>query len=280
MPVQPIPGDHPHERRGRGRNPLTGLHQERRGAGPRLLFLNGSGATLETSALLIDAFAAHFDVLAFDQRGIGRSLGEAAPAPYAMADLAADAVALLDDAGWTTANVFGVSFGGMVAQELAVTHPDRIERLVLFCTSPGGAGRSSYPLHELASLDPDERAARGLLLLDRRFTPEWLAEHKLDRAIADMYAGRQREPRPAVRRDGELVQLEARRQHDVWDRLSAITRPTFVGAGRFDGVAPPANSEAIVSRIAGAELHVYEGGHLFFVQDPHALPDAFAFLGR
>ena len=56
-------------------------------------------------------------------------------------------------------------------------------------------------------------------------------------------------------------------------------QPTFVGAGRFDGVAV-ANSEAIVSRIAGAELHVYEGGHLFFVQVPNALPDGFAFLGR
>ena len=258
---------------------MTGLYHERRGTGHRLLFLNGSGATLETSALLIDAFVAHFEVLAFDQRGIGRSLGDAPPAPYTMADLAADAVGLLDEAGWATANVFGVSFGGMLAQELAVTHPERIERLALFCTSSGGAGRPSYPLHELASLDPDERAARGLLLLDQRFTPDWLADHKLDRAIAEQYAARQQEVRTPVRRDGELAQLEARRQHDVWDRLGAITSPTFVGAGRFDGIAPVANSEAIASRIAGAELHVYEGGHLFFVQDSRALPDVFAFLG-
>src|ERR1700754_5349169 len=94
---------------------VAGLHRERRGTGPRLLFLNGSGATLETSALLIEAFVAHFDVLAFDQRGIGRSLGDVPPAPYSMADLAADAVGLLDEAGWTTANVFGVSFGGVLA---------------------------------------------------------------------------------------------------------------------------------------------------------------------
>jgi 3-oxoadipate enol-lactonase len=58
----------------------------------------------------------------------------------------------------------------------------------------------------------------------------------------------------------------------VWDRLPAITCPTLVAAGRHDGLAPVANSEAIASRIAGAELRVYDGGHAFFVQDPAALP--------
>jgi len=257
------------------------LHHERRGSGPRLLFLNGSGATLESSAPLIDAFVEHFDVLAFDQRGIGASLEEGADLPpYGMADLAADAVGLLDDAGWDAARVFGVSFGGMVAQELAVTAPTRVERLALFCTSAGGAGGASYPLHELASLDPAERAARSVTLLDERFSPEWLADHHLDRAIVDMFAARAQEPRSPARRRGELAQLDARRHHDVWDRLGAIACPTFVGAGRFDAIAPVPNSERIASRIPGAELHVYEGGHPFWVQDPAALPDVMAFLGR
>ncbi len=246
-----------------------------------MLFLNGSGATLESSAPLIDAFAAHFDVLAYDQRGIGASLEEDAELPpYAMADLATDAIGLLDDAGWDTANVFGVSFGGMVAQELAVTVPGRIEHLALFCTSAGGAGGASYPLHELGSLDPAERAARSVALLDERFSPEWLADHNLDRAIVEMFAARAQEPRSPARRRGELAQLDARSHHDVWDRLGTITCPTFVGAGRFDGIAPVANGEGIASRIPGAELHVYEGGHPFFLQDPAAMPDVIAFLGR
>jgi 3-oxoadipate enol-lactonase len=255
------------------------LHQNRRGSGPHLLFLNGSGATLESSAPLIDAFVDHFDVLAYDQRGIGASLEEGADLPpYAMADLAGDAIGLLDAAGWETARVFGVSFGGMVAQELAVTVPSRIERLALFCTSSGGAGGASYPLHDLAALDPSERAARSVTLLDERFSPEWLADHHLDRAIVDMFAARALEPRSAARRHGELAQLEARRHHDVWDRLGAIDCPTFIGAGRFDAIAPVVNSEHIASRIKGAELHVYEGGHPFWVQDPAALPEVFAFL--
>ncbi len=72
--------------------------------------------------------------------------------------------------------------------------------------------------------------------------------------------------------------MEARSHHDVWDRLPAITGPTFVGCGRYDGIAPPANSEAIAGRIPHAELHVYEGGHLFFIQDPTAFPDVIGFL--
>jgi 3-oxoadipate enol-lactonase len=254
-------------------------YHERRGSGPRLLFLNGSGATLVTSAPLIDAFVPHFDVLAYDQRGIGRSLDGDVPA-YTMADLAADAVGLLDAAGWDSARVFGVSFGGMVAQELAVTHPGRIERLALFCTSPGGVGGSSYPLHELAELPPEERSARALGLLDERFNPEWLADHPVDRALVDMFAARQQAPRTPAERRGELAQLEARSHHDVWDRLGAIACPTFVGSGRYDGIAPVVNGQGMAGRIADAELHIYEGGHPFWVQDPAALPDVISFLGR
>ena len=74
----------------------------------------------------------------------------------------------------------------MVAQEFAVTDPARVERLALLCTSPGGAGGASYPLHELATLSQEEQALRGTQLLDTRFTPEWLAEHPGDRALAEM----------------------------------------------------------------------------------------------
>jgi 3-oxoadipate enol-lactonase len=79
-------------------------------------------------------------------------------------------------------------------------------------------------------------------------------------------------------RRGQAEQLEARRHHDVWDRLRCITCPTFVAAGRFDGIAPLANGEAIASRIPGATLHVYEGGHAFFGQDRRALVEIVDFL--
>jgi pimeloyl-ACP methyl ester carboxylesterase len=131
------------------------LYWERRGEGPRLLFVNGSGATIESSAPLIDAFARDFEVVVHDQRGLG---GSTVPERQStMADFARDAAALLDHVDWETANVFGISFGGMVAQELAVTSPDRLDRLVLCCTSAGGEGGSSYPLEELVARPLDEQ---------------------------------------------------------------------------------------------------------------------------
>jgi 3-oxoadipate enol-lactonase len=252
------------------------IYFERSGRGHPLLFLNGSGATLETSALLIQPFTERFDTVAHDQRGLGRT--EIPPGPYLMADYAADAAGLLEHLGWGRCRVYGVSFGGMVAQELAVTWPERVERLVLACTSPGGAGGASYPLHELIELSEAERAKVGARVLDTRFTPEWLATHDGDRMIAELMAERSRVPKTPEQLRGEAEQLGARRHHDVWDRLPAIRCPTLVAAGRYDGIAPLPNSEAIASRIPGSELREYEGGHAFFVQDAQAIPDILDFL--
>ncbi len=250
------------------------IYFERRGSGPSVLFLNGSGATLAGMGILLDVFADRCDLLAHDQRGLGRT---AIPeGPYTMTQYAADAAGLLEDVGWDTCRVVGVSFGGMVAQELAVTFPERVERLALLCTSPGGP-MPSYPLHELTHLGDDERTPVYLPLLDTRFTPAWLAEHDADRGLAEMVSTRVPGRSDDVLR-GEREQLDARRRFDVLDRLDRISCPTFVGAGRFDGIAPPVNSEAIAARISGAELRIYEGGHAFFAQDRRALPDVLDFL--
>jgi 3-oxoadipate enol-lactonase len=252
------------------------IYLERSGDGPRLLFLNGSTQTLDRMRPLLGLLASRFDLVAHDQRGLGRT--SVPPGPYEMADYAADAAAVLDHVGWDTARVIGISFGGMVAQELAVTWPERIERLALLCTSPGGAGLASYPLHELAELSDEERAATYLPLLDTRFTPEWLASHERDRQVAEMLAARRSGSRPSEQARGEREQLLARSRHDVTDRLGRIACPTLVAGGRYDGIAPPANSEAIAARVPGAELRFYEGGHAFMTQDRAALPEVMDFL--
>jgi pimeloyl-ACP methyl ester carboxylesterase len=251
------------------------IYHERRGDGPRLLFVNGSGATLAMVAPSIDRYAAHFDVLAHDQRGLGRT--EIPPGPYEMADYAADVAALLDAVGWDSCRVVGGSFGGMVAQEFAVTWPGRVERLALLCTSPGGA-YASFPLHTVVEASPAEVAARSALLMDTRFTPEWLATHDDDRALIEMTGAALGPTSTGEVRRGELAQLDARSRFDCLDRLGAITCPTLVAAGRYDGIAPVVNSEVIAARIPDAELHVYDGGHTFTMQDPQAMPDVLAFL--
>jgi pimeloyl-ACP methyl ester carboxylesterase len=254
------------------------LHYELRGDGPRLLLFNGSGGTIEGSAPLVDQLAKHFEVAVHDQRCLGRTgLPQTRDTPT-MADYAADGAALLDHLGWPTALVFGISFGGMVAQEFAVTWPARVERLALLCTSAGGSGGSSYPLHALADLPPDERAAVSLRNLDTRFDAAWLADHPADQAIVTLMAERARAPKTAEVMSGEALQLAARAYHDVWDRLYRITSPTIVACGEFDGLAPPSNSEAIATRIEGSRLERYQGGHLFVYQDRRALPDVVDFL--
>jgi len=250
------------------------LYWERGGSGPRLLFCNGSGTTLQAVRPVLDLLAGQFDLLAWDYRGLGRSVP--LPGPYAMADLAADAAGLLEIAGWDACRVLGVSFGGMVAQEFAVTRPDQVERLALACTSPGGGGGSSYPLQDLQGLPPGQRAAAQLTLADSRWDERWLQAHPADRALAGRLAANQDQQDPAAA--AREAQLAARAGHDVWDRLGAITCPTLVGYGNYDGIAPADNSAAIASRIRGSELRGYEGGHLFLFQDPAAIPDFEAFL--
>jgi pimeloyl-ACP methyl ester carboxylesterase len=251
------------------------LYYEVVGSGPRLLVFNGSGGSIDGSRPLIDMLAARCEVLVHDQRCLGRSgIPTAQPT---MAHYAADGAALLDHVGWETAMVFGISFGGMVAQELAVTWPERVERLALLCTSPGGDGGSSYPLHTLAAMEPADRARVSLHNLDTRFDAAWLEEHPTDRALVEMSAARAASKDPERQR-GEVMQLEARRGHDVWDRLHRISCPTLVMCGEYDGLAPRANSEAIASRITHAELRSYQGGHMFIAQDRSASRDVLDFL--
>jgi pimeloyl-ACP methyl ester carboxylesterase len=244
------------------------------GSGPRVLFFNGSGATLKGSELLIRSLSKECEVLAHDQRGLG--LTSIPEGPYTMAQYAADATALLDHVGWKTCSVVGISFGGMVAQEFAVTFPHRVERLALLCTSAGGRASSSYPLHELGALSADERASKMVTLSDTRFTPEWLASHPSDAQMMSMRGESTTKSADVLR--GERLQLAARADHDVADRLHMISCPTFVTAGKFDGIAPPVNSEAIVQRISDATLSVYEGGHMFLAQDPTAIREIRPFL--
>jgi 3-oxoadipate enol-lactonase len=120
--------------------------------------------------------------------------------------------------------------------------------------------------------------AAELKVVDSRWDQRWLAAHPADRAIAErMTAAGQDQQDPAAVAAYQ-AQLKARAGHDVWDRLGAITCPVLVGYGKYDGIAPARSSINIASRIRGAELHGYEGGHGFLFQDPAALPAYTAFL--
>ena len=143
------------------------IYYESGGDGPRLLYISGSGGDLRRGPRVLDGpLSEHFEILAYDQRGLGQTTGP--DATYTMQQYADDAAGLLDVLEWESCRVVGVSFGGMVAQELAIRHPQRVERAVFACSSPGGAGGSSYPIQEYLDMSPEEAARRSLPMQDTR----------------------------------------------------------------------------------------------------------------
>jgi 3-oxoadipate enol-lactonase len=253
------------------------FYYERAGSGPPLLFVSGTGGDLRVKPNVFDGpFPKGFDLLGYDQRGLGQS--DKPDIPYAMADYADDAAALMADQDWDEALVIGVSFGGMVAQELALRHPKRVKRLVLACTSPGGAGGASFPFHEIEHLKGEARARYMIPISDMRRDDAWAAanpdQHRLFIAMgaAAPYAD---EPGHTM---GAHRQLEARAAHDTWDRLPDIACPVMVAAGRYDGIALLATQGKMAARIPGASLQWFDGGHLFMLQDRTAIPAMTAFL--
>ena len=149
------------------------LYLERGGSGETVLYISGTGGDLRNKPNQFDSpLARHFNLVCYDQRGLGQSdkpYGE-----YTMVDYADDAAAVLDLIGEESIRVVGVSFGGMVAQELALRYPRRIRSLLLLCTSSGGRGQPSYPLHELEALTPTERVHRHLQISDTRRDDAWV----------------------------------------------------------------------------------------------------------
>jgi 3-oxoadipate enol-lactonase len=255
------------------------IYYELAGEGPRLLYISGTGGDLRSKPNHMDGpLPKRFTVLAYDQRGLGQT--SKPDRPYSMADYGDDAAALMDALGWDRAMVMGVSFGGMVAQELALRHPDKVERLVLCCTSSGGPGGISYPLHEIQHLPLEERAVFQMPVHDGRRDATWQAANPdaVTQAIEAAKAGdalRAQDPNGQM---GYQRQLEARRDHDTWDRLPSLAMPVFLAGGKYDRQAPPQNMEQLRDRIPGARLEFFEGGHGFTREDPRALERIAAFL--
>lgn len=239
------------------------------GSGKRLLYIGGTGGDLRVHPTIFDTpLARKFELLAFDQRGLGQS-GKP-DLPYRMADYAADAAALMDHLGWQSCAVLGESFGGMVAQHLALDFPGRVEKLVIVASSSGGAGGDSYPIHEIGKLPAGQLASTMVSLMDSRCDEEWRSRHPDEfRALAELLQ-RSLAPGTPEQQIGSRRQLEARMGHDTYDRLPRITCPTLACAGRYDQIAPTKNLQAISDQIPDAELAVFDGGHRFLQQDQRA----------
>jgi len=254
------------------------IYYEVKGKGPELLYISGTGGDLRNKPNIFDSpLPQQFKVLAYDQRGLGQT--DKPDKPYTMADYADDAHQLVQSLGWRGSHVLGVSFGGMVAQEYALRYPNMVKRLVLACTSSGGEGGASYPLHELSGLSPEERAKIMIELLDNRRGEDWMKDNpEKYRELLSQFVAPSRFKDELGRDTGARRQLEARRDHDTWGRLPQLRMPVYICGGKFDGLSPPENLEALHRRIRGSTLEFFDGGHMFLWQDPKAFMRITSFL--
>jgi 3-oxoadipate enol-lactonase len=232
------------------------LAWEEQGAGAPVLLLHGLGYTRQGWGPLRELLARRYRVLSYDNRGIGES--EIPPGPYTVAELADDAVDVLDAAGAERAHVIGASLGGMVAQLLAAEQPERVEHLVLVGTTPGGAG--AYPLPQQTLALMAEAASLPPEVALRRFVENALAPGSP--LLDEVFAYRQQHPPDPA---GWAAQAAAGATWDADGRLGQIAAPTLVVAGTADAVVDPRNAQLLADAIPGAKLELIDdAGHLPF----------------
>ena len=225
------------------------LYHEEHGdpAAPSIVLLEGMGGDIPGWRRNIPHLAAELHVIAYDFRGNGGS-GEPT-GPVTMGTFVDDTIAVLDSLGVGRAHVYGQSFGGMVAQELAIEHPRRVITLVLAATHCGGRHVIEVPLHAIPKGEP----WRAL------YAPGFVEAHPAHVA-EDLRVGSE-QPRHAL---GARRQWEAMQDFDAYDRLPSIQAPTLVLHGSQDRVVAAGNAQVLASRIRGAELVMIEGaGHLY-----------------
>jgi pimeloyl-ACP methyl ester carboxylesterase len=253
------------------------LYYESTGAGAPVLLVMGLGMNATGWWRTVPVLAERLRVLAFDNRGMGRS--SQPPGPYSTAQMADDAVAVLDAAGEATAHVYGISLGGMIAQQIALRHPDRVRSLVLGATTPGGPGHTAPDEGTLAfferrgSMPPEEAVWASV---PYNYGPATRARNA--QRIGEDISERLRYPFAA---EPYRAQLGAAMSHDIFDRVAEIRAPTLVVHGDADRMIPPANGRVLADSIPGARLSMWPGaGHLYFTDAPEADRDVLAFLSE
>jgi pimeloyl-ACP methyl ester carboxylesterase len=231
----------------------------------------GLGANHLGWAGQVPVFAREFRVIVFDNRGTGQSSFPPG-VDFTVPLMADDAAALLEFLGVDSAHVYGVSMGGMIAQELALRHPEKVRSLILGATSPGGSHAVPPDPQGIAPLIEHGTGEDGGLnpaLLDLLFPPGYLAEHTSE--VIERFGGMA--DYPATSPEAFTAQLQAAARHDTYDRLPDIAAPTLVLHGTDDPILPVGNGRILAERIPGAQLILFEGSRHAYM-DKQAEADA------
>jgi 3-oxoadipate enol-lactonase len=243
------------------------IYWDEQGSGEPLLLIMGLSYPSYMWHRSRPILAKRFRTLALDNRGVGQS--DAPPGVYSMALMASDAAAVLDAAGIESVHVFGVSMGGMIAQEFALQYPHRVRSLILGCTAAGGP--------HAVQAEPEALQA----LLRRDVAPEESKEAIIP-FIYDAATPRERiDEDMAIRMkwyptaQGYRGQLQGIFGWEAYSRIAQITVPTLVIHGQNDRLVPPANSRLIAEKMPGAKVVLIpNASHIFETDQPAAARQA------
>jgi pimeloyl-ACP methyl ester carboxylesterase len=233
---------------------------ESHGTGAPVLLVQGLGYARWGWDPVVPGLAEHFRVLTFDNRGIGES--DKPAGPYTAREMAEDALQVLDEAGLERAHVVGSSLGGMIAQEVAAAAPDRVDKLVLCSTTPGGP--DGLPMPEVTVRLIAEAPALAPQDALRRFVENAVSVDAPSELVDEIYARRLANPPDPA---GWQAQAAAGTTFPGVD--GSITAPTLIVHGTDDNVVDFRNAELLAARIPGARVELVPGGgHLFFWEQP------------
>jgi pimeloyl-ACP methyl ester carboxylesterase len=241
------------------------IRYEIRGAGaPLALIMGFSGSGRAWSERFLGMIEKHFRTIVIDNRGTGES--DKPDQPWTLGDMAADAAAVLEHAGVARAHIYGISMGGMIAQEFALAFPGRVHGLVLGCTNCGASHSIPAKPEDVAKLVPQPgmnpveqarmafSAACGKAFLASSEGQAFLESQLIEQAKY-----------PVTPMHTYQRQMEAIMGFDTFARLGAIKAPTLIIHGDDDAIVPVANAEVLRGAIPGARVHILHGaGHMFF----------------
>jgi 3-oxoadipate enol-lactonase len=244
----------------------TELHYERAGEGEPMLLIQGMSAThLAWGRPFLDRLESDFDLTVFDNRGMG--LSGRAELPFTTADLANDTVGLLDALEIEIAHVVGISMGGMIAQELALAHPERIRTLTIgasYCGGPQGSLMAPEDLQMLGTAYASgDREQVFRAMWEINLSPGFREDDSRFAPFTEM-ATALPAPQPVI-----MQQMRACGAHDTHDRLGQIDLPTLIIHGDADRLLGYSNGQEIAALIPDARLETLEGiGHMFWWEQP------------
>lgn len=232
------------------------IHYEVHGEGFPLVMIMGLGGDIHWwDPRMVQELSKRFRLIMFDNRGAGRT--DVSDKRYTLRLFADDTAGLMDALGISRAHILGISMGGMIAQELALSYPEKVEKLVLLATACGGV-RSIPPSEEVMEVLTAERNKMSPEEILRGFFSLCVTEDFIRKNPDYIELSVQQTVKPPISNEAYMRQLNAAREFDTYDRLPQIGQATLILQGKQDILTPPENGSILAEAIPNAKLVLFE----------------------